>query len=559
MDRDVPAQPQAAARPEVRSSQRFLLLVVFLAGIGTLGIEMVASRLLAPYFGTSQPIWAVVIGLTLIYLTVGYRLGGVLADRTPDERLLYRIICWGGFLTAFIPLLSDPILRFSQQALSAFAVGSFLGALFGVLILFAAPVTLMAMVSPFAVKLALLNSRDVQGAGKIAGTISAISTIGSIIGTFLTALYLIPAIGTSRTIYLFAVFLIVVGLIGLRDWRYGLMLLATLALFFYTTVARPNIKSADCFGCTLIHEEESAYNYIQVATRNTNRGETVNLILNEGQAIHSIHNKRFEQTGNPLDMLTGGGPWDYFAVTPYFYPNRSENSVNSLLMLGSATGTMPSQFLTIYGNDATVDAVEIDPQIIAAGRQYFDMQDSAVSTTFPNFEVHANDARYWLETTDKTYDVIGMDAYHQPYIPFHLTTVEFFQSVKAHLNEQGVAVVNAGKSPTGDDRLGRALASTMLQVFPQVFVIDTLGFGNQILVGVNTPVGDGATNFRNNAATVQNPALQEVMAWSMSVPDAPVREFTRDEATFAPFTDDKAPVEQLVDSLIFDTALGSSN
>src|SRR5581483_1158160 len=130
---------------------RYLLLVVFFAGIGTLGIEMIASRLLAPYFGTSQPIWAAVIGLTLVYLAVGYRLGGSLADRQPDEHRLYQIIVAAGLLTGFIPVLSAPILSFAQQALTQFKVGGFLGALFGVLVLFSLPVILMAMVSPFAV------------------------------------------------------------------------------------------------------------------------------------------------------------------------------------------------------------------------------------------------------------------------------------------------------------------------------------------------------------------------------------------------------------------------
>src|SRR6185295_3386475 len=126
--------------------------------------EMLASRLLAPYFGTSQPIWAVVIGLTLIYLTIGYRLGGTLADRRPDEKVLYQIITWSGFLTGFIPLLSDPILRFSQGTIARLAVGSFLGALFGVLILFAAPVILLAMISPFALRLQLRHTEGVAAA-----------------------------------------------------------------------------------------------------------------------------------------------------------------------------------------------------------------------------------------------------------------------------------------------------------------------------------------------------------------------------------------------------------
>jgi predicted membrane-bound spermidine synthase len=554
MEQDIPAMADAPAATAARSG-RFLLLVVFLAGIGTLGIEMVASRLLAPYFGTSQPIWAVVIGLTLIYLSIGYAIGGRIADRRPNERLLYTLIAWAGLLTGLIPLLSDPILRFSQQALRSVAVGGFLGALLAVLLLFAAPVILMAMVSPFALRLEVRRAEVGLGrVGRMAGAISALSTVGSIIGTFLTALYLIPTIGTARTIYLFAAFLIVLGITGLRDWRYLLMLAIVGALAFYTITSRSTIKSADCYGCTLIHEEESAYNYIQVATRQTQRGPSVNLILNEGQAIHSIYNIRYRQTGDPLDLLTGGGPWDYWTVTPYFYPNRDPASVKSLLMLGSATGTMPKQFLAVYGADARVDAVEIDPRIIAVGREYFDMDDAAVSSRHPNYHVYADDARYWLATHGGAYDIIGMDAYHQPYIPFHLTTVEFFRQARARLAPDGVVVVNAGKGPSGDDRLGRAIASTMKAVFPQVFIIETANFGNQIIVGVNRPVGDGVQHFIQNYERIQDPMLQTVMHWSLALGPQPVREFTDAQATFPPFTDDKAPVEQLIDSLIFSEA-----
>ncbi len=554
MEHEIPAQPQAAQREAAQSSSRFLLLVVFLAGIGTLGIEMIASRLLAPYFGTSQPIWAVVIGLTLIYLTLGYRLGGSLADRRPEEKVLYQIITWAGFVTGFIPLLADPILRFSQGTIARVAVGSFLGALFGVLILFAAPVILMAMVSPFAIRLQLKRvEAGIAAAGRTAGSLSALSTVGSIVGTFLTVLYLIPTIGTARTTYLIAVFLIVVGLIGLRDWRYLILLLIVGGLFFYTTTTRGNIKVADCAGCTLIDERESAYNYIQIATSESKfYGPQVNLILNEGQAIHSIYHPRFEQSQNPLDLLTGGGPWDYFSVTPYFFPGRDPASVKSMAMLGSATGTVPKQFLAIYGANTTIDAVEIDPEIIALGREHFQLRDASDDPAHPNYHTHPEDARYWLANSGGSYDVIGMDAYHQPYIPFHLATVEFFQLVRSHLTPDGVAVVNAGKGPDGDDRLGVALAGTMRQVFPQVFVIDTAGFGNQIVVGVSRPVGDGALNFQKNYERMQVPVLRTVMDWSLHLGAAPVREFLPTDARYTPFTDDKAPVEQLIDSLIFD-------
>jgi predicted membrane-bound spermidine synthase len=546
------SRPAAQSDRAIRSS-RFLLLVVFLAGIGTLGIEMVASRLLAPYFGTSQPIWAVVIGLTLIYLSIGYRLGGQLADKNPDESVLYKVLIWGGFLAGFIPILSNPILRFSQGTISNIAIGSFLGALFGVLILFAAPVILLAMVSPMALRLQLRHANGIEQAGSTSGMISAISTVGSILGNFITVLWMIPTFGSSNTTYIMAIFLVAIGLIGLRDWRFVPTIVIVILLAVYSNATRTEIKSADCYQCTLIAEQESLYNYIQIAeSENPYYGQQINLILNEGQAIHSIYHPRYEVSGDTRDLLTGGGPWDYFAVTPFVYPDRDPSSVKSMAMLGSATGTVPMQFLEIYGKDTHIDSVEIDPAIIDMGRKYFAMKDNQVSNEHPNFYVHAEDARYWLSTSEHQYDVIGMDAYHQPYIPFHLTTVEFFQEVKEHLTPTGVAVVNAGKGPNGDDRIGQALSATMRAVFPQVFIIDTAGFGNQILIGVKEPVGDGVANFEKNLSKIDQPFLNTVMQWSLKAGIEPMREYDGSNSAYKPFTDDHAPVEQLIDALIFD-------
>ncbi|MEN9934095.1 MAG: hypothetical protein RLZZ387_674 [Chloroflexota bacterium] len=550
MQQPIPAT--APARDATQRSGRFLLLVVFLAGVGTLGVEMLASRLLAPFFGTSQPIWAVVIGLTLLYLAVGYHLGGRLADRRPDERVLYWLIVAAGLLTALIPLLARPILGLAQSAVSQLAVGSFIGALFGVLLLFAAPVTLMAMVSPFAVRLQLRRAEDgVAHAGATVGTISALSTAGSIIGTFLTVLYLIPTLGTSATTFLFAAFLVALGALGLRDWRALLALAAVLALAAYSLSTRDIIKTADCAGCVLMEEVESGTNYIQVATRqHPIYGEQVVLLLNEGLAVHSIYNTRYPQTGDPLDTTTAGGPWDFFTVAPYFVANRAPEEITSMAMLGSAAGTVPAQFLALYGPDTRVDAVEIDPTIIDLGRRYFGLRDAETGPEHPNYRVHAEDARFWLAArADGSYDVIGMDAYHQPYIPFHLTTIEFFQQVRQRLTPQGVAVVNAGVGPDGDTRLGESIAATMSQVFPQVYIIDTPRFGNQILVGVSTEQGDGLQNFIDNYSRTRDPSLRAVMETVVA------RQFDPAETRYEPFTDDKAPVEAMIDSLIFDTVL----
>ncbi|NJM08543.1 fused MFS/spermidine synthase, partial [Candidatus Gracilibacteria bacterium] len=478
------------------SKDRFLLVVVFLAGVGTLGIEMVMPRLLAPFFGTSQPIWAVVIGTTLLYLAIGYQLGGRLADRFPNERVLYRLIILAGFVCAFVPLLSRPILQFAQFALRNVVAGGFIGALLAAVLLFAAPVILMATVGPFAIRLRLKQAAEgVEAAGRTAGAVSAISTVGSIVGTFLTVLVLIPTIGTQLTIYSMAVFLLLLGIIGLRDWRYLALLGVVAALAFFTLSDQRQIKAADCTNCTLIAEAESAYNYIQVAQQDIVYSNGVEdprsvLLLNEGLALHSIDRRKFAVTGDPLDLLTDGGPWDYFAVAPYFYPERDPTSVRSLAMLGAGAGTVPKQMLAIYGADMQIAGVEIDPHILELGRSYFDVE--AGEPGYPNYRVYGQDARAWLASTEQTYDIIGVDAYHQPYIPFHLTTVEFFREVRTHLNPDGVAVVNAARSPGGDGRWCMQLATTMRSVFPQVFMLDTRsthGASNVILVGINRPVG----------------------------------------------------------------------
>ncbi len=528
-------------------SRRFLLAAVFIGGISSLGIELSASRLLAPFFGTSQLIWANVIGLTLIYLTLGYRLGGRLADRRPDERLLALILLSAGLFTALIPLLARPILQWSASAFSSFSVGVFVGSLFGVLLLFSVPIILLGMVSPFAIRLSL---RDVATAGTTAGSLYALSTVGSIIGTFLPVLVLIPALGTSLTFYVFALLLVVTGVLGARRRVALLAVPAVLALALFQLGIR-GIRQPFCDGCTSLHEEESFYNYIQVARSDTGPWgtEQIGLILNEGHAIHSVYNTRYAQTKDPADLLTTG-PWDFFNVAPFVYPDRARRDVDGLLLIGSAAGTIPKQFLAFYGHDARIDAVEIDPAIVKVGRRYFAMEDLEA----PNYQTHTADGRVFLHQSDRTYDIVGMDAYHQPYIPFHLTTREFFAEVAAHLSDRGVAVVNAGKAGS-DYRLVHVLASTMRSVFPQVFILDVPSFGNSIVIGVKQPVGDGVANFRANLERMDDPVLAYVMQEALRADlvggKLPLREWTAAaDATQRPFTDDWAPVEWVIDQLI---------
>ncbi|HEX6291652.1 MAG TPA: fused MFS/spermidine synthase [Herpetosiphonaceae bacterium] len=528
----------------------FLIAAVLIGGICSLGIELTASRLLQPFFGSSQLIWANVIGLTLIYLTIGYRLGGRLADRRPDQSVLALILLAAGLSTAPIPLLARPILAWSASAFTTFSVGVFFGSFFGVLILFSIPIILLGMVSPFAIRLSM---QDVKTAGSTAGSLYALSTIGSIAGTFLPVLLLIPTIGTNLTFYVFALTLVVLGALGMRR-RVALVAIPAVILLAIMQLGLRGIREPFCRGCTSLFETESTYNYIQVAENNYGPGgsQQIGLILNEGQAIHSIYNTRYSETKNPADLLTNG-PWDFFNVAPYVYANRAKADVDSLLMIGSAAGTIPKQFVAFYGKDVRIDAVEIDPEIVKVGRRYFEMEDESL----PNYNVYTEDGRVFLNRTRETYDVIGMDAYHQPYIPFHLTTREFFQEVDAHLSPDGVAVVNAGK-PGTDYRLVHALASTMLSVFPQVFILDVPSFGNSIVIGVKQPVGDGVTNFTANMQRMDDAVLRFVMEQALdgsAPPKLPLREWTeRDAAEVLAFTDDWAPVESVIDRIILRAA-----
>jgi predicted membrane-bound spermidine synthase len=274
----------------------------------------------------------------------------------------------------------------------------------------------------------------------------------------------------------------------------------------------------------LLAEAESAYHYIQVLDENG----VILLALNEGHAIHSIY--------NPATPLTGG-PWDYFSVAPLFLDDAPD--LESSLIIGLAGGTAARTILDIYP-DSTVDGVEIDEEIVSLGREYFALDDPRITT-------EVEDGRFYLTATDQTWDLIGIDAYRQPYIPFHLTTREFFEETARHLTDQGMVVVNAGRSDT-DYRLVDALSSTMLDVFPHVFLIDTMNYDNTLIVGTFAPSSVDA--FLANAGGLESGSTQAIIAEAAMT----YGNIRLAEPTIEPYTDDRAPVEWLIDQMIVDAA-----
>ena len=525
-----------------KSGNGYLLLTVFFSGMTVLATELSASRLLDPFFGNSLIIWANLIGLVLVYLSVGYWLGGKWADKSPFPKTYFQIIAWGAFLVGIIPPISRPILQWSLDGFATFDAGILIGSLLSVLLLFSLPMILLAMSSPFAIRLAV---QEVSDAGAVAGKIYALSTLGSILGTFLPVLVFIPNIGTRRTFLLFSIVLLLVALGGLFQIsrKMGLAYLSLLFLLVIISVltASNTIKTSEY----AIFESESQYNYIQVEKV----GDDVLLRLNEGEGIHSVYNPNY---------IMAGGIWDYFLMAPFFNPAPyTENQVQSLLMIGSAAGTIPKEYTAGFG-EIPIDGVELDPAISQAGRDFFAMNETNLNTV-------NQDGRYFLNTTDKSYDVIAVDAYRPPYIPFQLTTQEFFAEIYKHLNDDGVMAINAGRAEN-DYSLVVALGSTMKAVFPNVYVIDApsgdLSLGNSLVVATKNPTR--LSDFLENIPNLENDILHQMAqrtvntrVWEISCQnDSPFRAGVNalPDALPAqcsqPFTDDQAPVEQVLHQLI---------
>ncbi len=511
---------------------RYLYIIAFVSGMTTLAIELSASRLLGNVFGNSNLVWANVIGLMLLYLTVGYFVGGRLADRYPRIEVLLQIVIWAAFLCALIPIIARPVVSQAAKAVFGAEAALALGSFVAVLVLFSIPVTMLGTVSPFVIRLAV---QRIEESGKIAGQIYAVSTLGSLLGTFFPVLWIIPELGTTRTFLLFAGILFAVAWVGLfvikgraaLVYLFMPIVIALLAQLLLQGPLRPPAANA-----TLRYEKESAYNYIQV--QEDSAGYRY-LYLNEGQGIHS----QWHET-----EVLYGGTWDYFLVGPLFNqaPFRADQ-VTSLLLIGLAAGTIPRQFTAIYG-DIEIDGIEIDPDIIAAGARYFDMN----AASMPNLSAHSGDGRYLLQQMDGSFSVIGIDAYRPPYIPWHLTTVEFFMEVKARLSRHGLAIINVGRTDT-DRRLVDALANTMSQVFPSVHALDVPASFNTILYATVTETS--ASNLTQNLqyrVDSVDPALYE-LAEGAAQNLVPLGE------SELIFTDDRAPVETLVDSIVLNFLL----
>ncbi|HEX9012144.1 MAG TPA: fused MFS/spermidine synthase, partial [Anaerolineaceae bacterium] len=416
-----------------------------------------------------------------------------------------------------------PILRLSAAAFDQLQMGILFGSFAAVLILFIIPVTLMGTASPFAIRLAI---RDPAEAGRVSGRIYAISTLGSFLGTFLPVLLLIPLIGTFASFILFAAALLLVALVGLwqaegwRAARWYLWMPLALVLFGLWGTSGPMKTAAG-----QIYETESAYNYIQVIRQ----GDTNFLRLNDGQGVHSVYNPT---------QLTYHGPWEQVLVAPYFNPAPYDpGRVKRIAIVGLAAGTTARQATAVYG-PIPIDGYEIDPKIVEVGRTYFAMNE-------PNLNVITADGRWGLEHSPYRYQIISVDAYRPPYIPFQMTTREFFQVVHDHLASDGVMVINVGRAPN-DRQLINALSSTIGSIFPSVYVVDIPDTFNSVIFATQqqTEQQNLLYNLRDR---IQAGSTHPVLLQAMEVAATNLRPVASSGVVF---TDDLAPIEWITNRMM---------
>lgn len=533
--------PAAAPAPAARAATTIPLalagLIVFVEGMAMMATEMSIARLIAPFFGASHAVWAIIIATVMGSIALGSRVGGRCADRWPTLGALVLLLAAAAGAVAVLPFVTSPLMRLSTGGIDNVAIGTVVGTFLSTMALLVVPVTLLGMVPPWVTRLSVVS---VESAGRTVGRMYALSTTGAIIGTFASVLWLIPMIGTRRTMLLFAG---VLALLATGIWlsrmleverKWTLLAPASLALVVALSFAPTGlVKPLD--NAVVLDERESRYQFIQAV----GQSDGIRILqLNEGWAIHSVW--------NPETVLTGG-IWDHFLVVPSFM----ERSASSMLVIGSAAGTSKRAFAELRP-EVAMTSVELDTEVTKVGRKYFELTG----------EVQASDGRPFLARSDESWDVIHVDAYRQPYIPFYLTTREFFELAKSRLNTGGVVSINVG-SPSNDQRINQAVAATMRDVFPIVvrFRAETY---NEVIVAVDDPnvtldeLRDRITT--SDLAVGTSPVLAspdlsfEKRQLAKLFPESAegLRAVSPDASRV--MTDDRAPVEWMTDRMIFGEA-----
>ncbi len=501
---------ESSLSASVMKQKWFLYLTGFFSGMSVMAIELGASRLLAPYFSSSQIVWTIIIGTIMIAMAIGNVLGGRMADKNPDPTRLYRRLLITAIWTAAIPFLGKYVIAGVTLFLALFVSHNFLvwASFLSCLLLFVFPLLLLGTVTPSLMKYATDSLDD---NGKTVGELEALGTIGSIIGTFLPTFVTIPTIGTARTFLIFACILALLSLIYFFSIHRRRILPVIVSAAILFSVFLPFSTSFAFWEKDLTYEGESIYNYLQVKETD----ESVTLSTNVAVGVQSV-------------MMKSGGLtgfyYDYALAAPLMA--KTEPQEQEVLILGLGTGTFAKQCLE-YFPGISISGVEIDASIVSLARDYFELPDSV--------QVSIYDGRAYLQQAGQ-YDVIMVDAYQDITIPFQMSTVEFFHEVKSHLKEGGVMVVNLNMRSEKEDAIGAYLSDTIHSVFPFVYTA-------QVGTGTNTELfaSDDSEYLSRFATRINSLEKDDLVRQMETVEEA----LTPSEKGNRILTDDKAPVEVL--------------
>ncbi len=506
----------------ILKNKAYLYLTEFFAGMSVMAVELGASRLLAPYFSSSQIVWTIIIGTIMIAMALGNVYGGRKADKDPNPDKLYRRILIAAVWIGLIPVLGKYIiLGISGVMIFSVNANYLIWAAFAAcMVIFVFPLFLLGTVTPSLAKYTMENLED---NARVVGSLGAANTIGSIIGTFVPTFVTIPAVGTAVTFLIFSGILLVLALLYFfsgRGRRGGAV--AALILFLLSCVFGHSSRFA-FWKTDLRYEGESVYNYLQVE-------ETERSVILSTNVLFGVQSIKMKDEG-----LTGMY-YDYALAGPLMAGAGERESLD-VLILGMGTGTYGRQCLR-YFPGVSVEGVEIDEKITALAREHFDLPAEMKVTTY--------DGRAFLAAVDTRYDVILVDAYQDITIPFQMASVEFFTLVRQHLRDGGVMVVNMNMRGE-EDSINQYLADTISVVFSEIYTVDVRGDTNRVLFASNTPELPEA--LRQGILRCEDPELRGMM-------ERVSGELVPYEPGGRVMTDDRAPVEllsmQVMDELIHD-------
>ncbi len=505
---------------DILKSKSYLYLTEFFAGMAVMAVELGASRLLAPYFSSSQIVWTIIIGTIMIAMALGNVMGGRWADKDPDPAKLFRRMIIAAVWIAAIPLLGKYIIIAITGLLIVTVSTNLLiwAAFLACMIIFVFPLFLLGTVTPSLIRYTV---SDLEESGSVAGRLGACNTIGSIIGTFAPTFITIPSVGTSVTFLIFSGILLILAILYFIFGKNGKKIIASSLVLYILCCVFGHSSSFAFWEKNLTFEGESVYNYLQVR----DDAKATYLSTNVMFGVQSIRMKSDELSGMYYD----------YALAAPVMAGAAEKDDADILVLGMGTGTFASECRKYFPN-AELTGVEIDDRITDLAHKYFELPESTKVVTY--------DGRAYLNADDSKYDIIMVDAYQDITIPFQMSSKEFFSLVKGHLKDNGIMVVNLNMSAGEGNTITTYLSDTIASCFEDVETIDVPGYTNRVLFAGN---GDLKTTLASSAASVGDPALEKLMK-DVSLKLEPW------EAGDNIFTDDKAAVElmgmQTIDALI---------